>query len=329
MTTIRRDSRRLVLRAGAAGAAAFALPAHAQQGGDYPKGPVRIIVALPPGGAADVATRALQAPLEQALRQSVIVENRPGGQFQVAMQALMAAPADGHTLLHVFNSFASVHAVQKLFDLEKQVMPVAQTATTPIVVLVRGNSPHRTMSELLQFGRANPGKLTYSTLGPGSVEHLKMAQIEQAAGFQGVAVPYRGGPDSLKALLGGDIDFQITAGIFAKQFAPSGQVRPLATLEPTRWADFPDVPTLAEVGVRVPPMTYWGGFVVRAGTPPAIVRRLHAELARAAVLPAVVERLAAAGGLPLTSESPEAFGKMISAEIAWMGAAAKALGMGG
>lgn len=327
MTTFSRVPRRLVLQAGAAAAAGFALNARAQQAGDFPRGPVRIIVALPPGGAADVATRALQAPLEKSLRQSIVVENRPGGQFQIAMQALMTAPADGHTLLHVFNSFASVHAVQKLFDLEKQVIPVAQTSTTPIVLLVRGDSPHKTVKDLLDFGRANPGKLTYSTLGPGSVEHLKMAQIEQAAGFKGVPVPYRGGPDSLKALIGGEIDFQTTAGIFAKQFAPTGQVRVLATLEPTRWADFPDVPTFAEAGINVPPMTYWGGFVVRADTPPAIVSRLYAELAAAVATPSVIERLAAAGGLPMVSESPAAFARMIGSEIAWMGEAAKALNL--
>jgi tripartite-type tricarboxylate transporter receptor subunit TctC len=288
---------------------------------------VRIIVALPPGGAADVATRALQSPLEQLWKQPVIVENRPGGQFQIAMQALSASPADGHTLLHVFNSFASVHAVQKLFDLESQVVSVTQVSITPIVVLVRGNSPYKTLGELVAFGRANPGKLTYSTLGPGSVEHLKMAQIESAGGFTGTAVPYRGGPDSLKALIGGEIDFQITAGIFAKQFAPSGQVRVLATLEPVRWKDFPDVPTMAEAGLAVPPMTYWGGYVVKAGTPSAIVDRLRADLAAVAVLAPVTERLAAAGGQPSVSASREAFRQMIASEIGWMGEAAKRLGL--
>ncbi|MFO0235405.1 MAG: tripartite tricarboxylate transporter substrate binding protein [Burkholderiales bacterium] len=327
MTQIERPARRAALRTGAALAAGLAAGAARAQGADFPKGPVRLRVALPPGGAADVSARALQGPLEQAWKQSVIVENRPGGQFQIAMQALAAAPADGHTLLHVFNSFASVHAVQKLFDLETQVIPVTRTSITPIVLLVRGNSPHRTLADLVAFGRANPGKLTYSTLGPGSVEHLKMAQIEKAGGFQGVAVPYRGGPDSLKALIGGEIDFQITAGIFAKQFAPSGQVRVLATLEPTRWTDFPDVPTMAEAGVAVPPMTYWGGYVVRAGTPSALVDRLRADLAAAAVAQPVVERLAAAGGLPSVSPSREDFRKLIASEIAWMGAAAKELGL--
>jgi tripartite-type tricarboxylate transporter receptor subunit TctC len=327
MHPIARPARRAALRTGAGLAAGLATGAARAQGADFPKGPVKMIVALPPGGAADVAARAMQGPLEQIWKQPVIVENRPGGQFQIAMQALAAAPADGHTVLHVFNSFASVHAVQKLFDLESQVIPITQTSITPIVLLVRGNSPHRSLAELVAFGRANPGKLTYSTLGPGSVEHLKMAQIESAGGFTGTAVPYRGGPDSLKALLGGEIDFQLTAGIFAKQFAPTGQVRVLATLEPTRWKDFPDVPTMAEAGVAVAPMTYWGGYVVRAGTPLTIVDRIRADLAAVAVLPAVTDRLAAAGGMSSVSPSREAFRQQIASEIAWMGSAAKQLGL--
>jgi tripartite-type tricarboxylate transporter receptor subunit TctC len=269
----------------------------------------------------------MAAVLEKSLKQTVIVENRPGGQFQIAMQALAAAPADGHTLLHVYNSFASVHAVQKLFDLEKQVTPVSTFGITPIFLLVRGDSPHRSLKDLIGWARANPGGLTFSTVGPGSVEHLKMTQIEQSAGIRGVAVPYRGGPDQLKGLLGGEIDLMLSPAIFVKQFAPTGQVRALAILEPQRRSDFPGVPTAAEAGLAVSPMHYWGGYVVRAGTPTELVQRLHRELAAAAFDPAVVERSAANGGIPAASASPEEFRALLVSEIAWMGDAAKALGL--
>jgi tripartite-type tricarboxylate transporter receptor subunit TctC len=268
MTHPMNRSRRRLLAAGASASGLAALPVRAQA--NFPRGPVRVIVALPPGGAADGSARTMATVLEKSLKQTVIVENRPGGQFQIAMQALAAAPADGHTLLHVFNSFASVHAVQKLFDLEKQVTPVSTFGITPIALLVRGDSPHRSLQDLIGWARANPGALTYSTLGPGSVEHLKMAQIEQSAGFRGVAVPYRGGPD---------------------------------------------------------PMHYWGGYVVRAGTPTELVQRLHKELAAAAYDRAIVERTATNGGMPAASASPEEFRALISSEIAWMGEAAKALGL--
>jgi tripartite-type tricarboxylate transporter receptor subunit TctC len=302
-----------------------ALPTRAQS--SFPRGPIRVIVALPPGGAADSSARTMAAVLEKSLKQTVIVDNRPGGQFQIAMQALAAAPADGHTLLHVYNSFASVHAVQKLFDLERQVTPVSTFGITPIFLLVRGDSPHRSLKDLIGWARANPGGLTFSTVGPGSVEHLKMTQIEQSAGIRGVAVPYRGGPDQLKGLLGGEIDLMLSPAIFVKQFAPTGQVRALAILEPQRRSDFPGVPTTTEAGLAVSPMHYWGGDVVRAGTPTELVQRLHRELAAAAFDPAVVERSAANGGIPAASASPEEFRALLVSEIAWMGDAAKALGL--
>jgi tripartite-type tricarboxylate transporter receptor subunit TctC len=317
--------RRSLLAAGASAGGLAVLPTRAQS--NFPRGPIRVIVALPPGGAADSSARTMAAVLEKSLKQTVIVENRPGGQFQIAMQALAAAPADGHTLLHVYNSFASVHAVQKLFDLEKQVTPVSTFGITPIFLLVRGDSPHRSLKDLIGWARANPGGLTFSTVGPGSVEHLKMTQIEQSAGIRGVAVPYRGGPDQLKGLLGGEIDLMLSPAIFVKQFAPTGQVRALAILEPQRRSDFPGVPTAAEAGLAVSPMHYWGGYVVRAGTPTELVQRLHRELAAAAFDPAVVERSAANGGIPAASASPEEFRALLVSEIAWMGDAAKALGL--
>jgi tripartite-type tricarboxylate transporter receptor subunit TctC len=325
MTHPMNRSRRRLLAAGASAGGLAALPVRAQA--TFPRGPVRVIVALPPGGAADGSARTMATVLEKSLKQTVIVENRPGGQFQIAMQALAAAPADGHTLLHVFNSFASVHAVQKLFDLEKQVTPVSTFGITPIALLVRGDSPHRSLKDLIGWARANPGGLTYSTLGPGSVEHLKMTQIEQSAGFRGVAVPYRGGPDQLKGLMGGEIDLMLSPSIFVKQFAPTGQVRALASLEPERRSNFPDLPTISEAGFAVSPMHYWGGYVVRAGTPAELVQRLHKELAAAAYDRAIVERTAANGGMPAASASPEEFRALISSEIAWMGEAAKALGL--
>ena len=314
--------RRRVLHVAAA-AASLALPLRAQS--DFPRGVLRIIVALPAGGASDMSARALGVVLQNNLKQPVVVENRPGGNFQIALQALQAAPADGHTLLHIYNGFPTVHAVLKLFDLEKLVTPITLVGTTPVVLLVKGDSPHKTLRDLVTFARANPGKVTYSTTGSGGVEHLKMAQMERIAGFKGVAVPYRGGADALKAVLGGEIDVTMKAAISAKQFVPSGQARVLAVMDAGRWKDMPDVPTFSEAGVAVPPMTYWGGYVVRSGTPPELVQRLYKELTVAAFEPSLVERVAGAGIISSTSKSPEEFRQFLSSEIAWMTEAAKGL----
>jgi tripartite-type tricarboxylate transporter receptor subunit TctC len=323
MTDSRLYPRRRVLQVAAAAAATAALPLRAQTG--FPSGPLRIVVSVPAGGAADVSTRALAIVLERNMKQPVIVENRTGGNFQIAWQALQAAPADGHTLLHVFNSFPSVHAVQKLFDMEKQCVPISLAGATPIVVLVKGDAPYKTLGEMLAFARANPGRLSYSTTGVGTFEHLKMAQFERTGGFKGLAVPYRGGPDAVKGLLGGEINFMMAPAIFAKQFAPGGQVRVLATMDSTRWKDMPEVPTLAEAGLNLPPANYWGGYVVRSGTAPDIVQRLYREVAVAAMDPSVVEKLAASGQTPLISRSTEEFRQFLSSEMAWLSEAAKGL----
>ena len=176
MSSPRPISRRTFAKSACSVAAAFALPARAQS--DFPRGPLKIIVGLPPGGSADIIARTGAAVMEKSLKQQVVVENKPGGQFQISVQALLAAPADGHTLLYLYNGYASVNATLKLFDLDKQTIPVAQVASTPIVLLVRGDSPHKTAKDLWAWARANPGKLTYGTLGAGGVEHLKWTQVE-------------------------------------------------------------------------------------------------------------------------------------------------------
>ncbi len=323
MPTTLNHPRRRVLQVAAAAAASLALPMRAQT--VFPSGPMRIIVGVPAGGAADVGVRALAVVLERNIKQPVIVENRTGGNFLIAWQALQAAPADGHTLMHVFNSFPAVHAVQKLFDLERQAVPITLAGTTPIALLVKGDSPYKTLGELVGFGRANPGRLSYATTGVGTGEHLKMAQFERVGGFKGLAVPYRGGPDAIKALLGGDINFMMAPAIFAKQFAPTGQVRVLAMMDATRWKDMADVPTFAEGGVPLPPMTYWGGYVARAGVSPEIVQRLYREVSAAAMDPSVVEKMTASGQTAAVSRSPEDFRQYIAAEIAWMTEAAQGL----
>jgi len=291
----------------------------------FPDKPLRIIVGLPPGGSADVVARAVAAPLEKAIKQPVIVENRPGGQFQISMQALTSAPPDGHTLLYFYNGYSSIHVVQKLFDMDKQLIPITQTGSTPIVLLVRGDAPYRTLGELIAFGKANPGKLAYGTFGPGSVEHLKLAQFEKTAGFSGTAVPYRGGPDMLKAVIGGEIAFGMFAGIFAKQFGPSGQVRSLAVFEEKRWSDLPDVPTFREAGIDLSPLSYWGGFAVRTGTPPDIVQKLHKMLVAATIDPSAEEKIVASGAWVSVSPTPADFRAVIDSDIDWMTNVAKDL----
>jgi tripartite-type tricarboxylate transporter receptor subunit TctC len=186
-------------------------------------------------------------------------------------------------------------------------------------------SPHKTLADLVAYGRAHPGALTYATSGLGSLEHLKIAQIEKVAGFQGLNVPFRGGPDMVKALIGGEVDFTVVATALGAQFAPKGLVRVLAVLDDRRLPEFPEVPTLVEAGVSVSPLRIWGGYAVRAGTPAAVVQRLHGALVAAARDPEMLARLAPLGMTGFTSRTPADFSAQIAADLAWMTATAVAL----
>jgi tripartite-type tricarboxylate transporter receptor subunit TctC len=316
--------RRTLLQGAGAAAASAALPAFAQAS-DFPRGTVRFILPMSAGGAADASTRPLLPELEKIFKRPVIIENRPGGLFTIGLQALLQAPPDGHTLMYVYNSVASVQAAYKKFDLLQQLAPVTQASAIPMVALAPGKSNFRNLAELLAFGRANPGKLTYSTPAQGSAEHLKAVQVLRTAGVQAQDVPYRSGPEMVNAVIAGEVDFTLTAVSFARMFAPKGQVRVLATMGAQRLAEFPDVQTAAEAGVNTAPLAFWGGYAVHAATPPAIVQQLYEALAKAAVAPAVRDILQPLGIAPVVSASPDDFRKLIAGDIAWMSDVAKDL----
>jgi tripartite-type tricarboxylate transporter receptor subunit TctC len=320
-------NRRLALQQAAALAVGSSLTDAAWSQAALPAGALRIIVPWPASGAVDVSVRAGVPALERLLGQAVVVDNRAGGQFQLALQAMALAPADGNTLLHLSAGMVAVQAVQGQYDLLADLMPITAVGDTSMVLMVGPRSPHKTLAELVAHGRANPGALTYATSGQGSLEHLKIAQIEKMAGFQGLSVPFRGGPDMVKALIGGEVDFTIVATAFAAQFAPRGLVRVLAALDERRLPELPDVPTVREAGVNVPPLRIWGGYAVRAGTPAAVLQRLHGALVAAARDPEVAARLAPLGMTVFTSPTPADFSAQIAADLAWMKTMASGLGL--
>jgi len=288
------------------------------QSQNFPRGNLRIIVPVSPGGAADLGARVVAAELEKSLNKSVMVDNRPGGLFQLGMQAVMQAPADGHTLIHLHNSLASVQVVQKLFDLNKQLTPLTLNMETPMVLLVPGNSPFNTVTDLVSHARDNPGKINYSSLGAGSIEHLKSAQLEKIAGFEAMMIPYRGGAEAIQGLISNQVDFTLTAAIWGMNFASQGQCKILAIFDPVRWEHLPDVPTMAEMGLNVPPLRFWGGFAVRADTPAPLVERLHKELVAAGTAPGVAEKIRGGGMDVAVSRSPDEFRQLLDEEVRWM-----------
>lgn len=305
-------------------AAAVALPSVRAQS-DFPKGPVRIIVPLSAGGAVDTAVRAVSAEFEKQIKQPVIIDNKPGGSFVLGMQALLAAPADGHTLIHLNQGMVAAQVVQKRYDLTKQLMPLTVNGESPMALMVGANSPYKTLKELVEAAKANPGKVSYGTPGIGSGEHLKMSQLEAATGAQFLHVPYKGGPEIIKGVIGGEVDFTYSAAIFAAQFAPKGLVRVLAVFEPNRLKEFPDVPSLTETGVPATPHRVWAGFAAHANTPAPIAQWLHKELSQAILAPSVAEKLSPFGMVLFASKAPDDFRRLIDNDVKWMGDTAKGL----
>lgn len=321
MESNRHVNRRQILAALGVIGASTTLPALAQS--DYPNRPIRIVLGLPAGGAADIVVRALAQELEQSLKQPVIVDNKPGGLFQIAIQAVASAPADGHTLLYINSSFVTVQAVQKKFDLARQFQPLTLTGETPSVLVVHANSRFKTMRDLIEYGRARPDDLSYGTLGVGTLEHLKSVQLTDAAGFEAKAIPYKGGPDMLNAVITGDIHFTGVNVFSALPFIKSGKLRALAALDSTRIKALPETPTILEAGVNTSTTRIWSGFAVHSATPAPITQRLFNELVAAMNSPAIVKKYSPMGILTTTSKSPEEFRNLIASEAEWMSAVSK------
>lgn len=315
-------ARRSVLKTLAASAATVAWPAWAQQA--YPSRTMRQIVGLAPGGNSDVIARGTAQAIEAETKQAVVVDNRPGGQFLISVNALLAEPPDGHTFMYIYNGYCAIEATQGLFSIEKSMIPVARTVTSEVLFMTRGDAPYKSMRELIAFAKANPGKINFGTFGDATLEHLKMAQIEQAAGVKFTPVPFKGGPDMAMAMMAGQIDCGLLASSF-KQYLPSGKMRMLATLGEKRWKEFPDTPTITEAGVDVAPLIYWGGYVVRAGTPADRVDHLAKLLARSVQNPDLARRFAGIGLEVDVSDSPTSFRQQIRSDIAWMSDAYKKL----
>jgi tripartite-type tricarboxylate transporter receptor subunit TctC len=301
--------RRQFVRASAALAAASALPAAAQE-----SRPLRIIVPLPAGGVADTSVRFFAEQWTAQTKQNVVVDNRPGGSFVIGVQQILSAPADGNTWLLMNNGMSAAQASFQRYDLTKQVTSLGLLGTTPGAMFVSASGPYQSAKDLLDWIRANPGKLTYGSV-VGGVEHLTAAAMLKRYGLTGTMVPFKGGPDACTALAQNEIQMVVSA---LPQIVPfKGKIKPVAILTNQRSPLTPDVPTYKELGLDIPELPYWGAFGVPAATPPATIAALHKTINEVVLNPALGARLTAQGMFPATS-SPEAMNKVVADEVKWM-----------
>jgi tripartite-type tricarboxylate transporter receptor subunit TctC len=296
----------------------------------YPDKPVRVIVGYPPGGGTDVVARIITPKLSELLGQPVVIENRPGATGITAAAYVAKSAPDGYTLMmgHVSIHAISPHVFAKLpYDAEKDFAPIILAASVPHIIVVPPSSPLKSIRDLIALAKAQPGKLTFPSAGNASTPHLAGEMFKSLAGVDLVHVPYKGSGQSMQDLLGGvhAVAFDTMPAI--APYVRSGRLRALAVTSAKRLPEFPDVPTVAESGLPAYHMTTWYGLFAPAGTPAAIISRLHAETARAMQAPDVRAHLVQAGVDDTATRTPEEFGAMVQADFARWAKIVKAAGV--
>lgn len=263
----------------------------------WPSKPVRIVVNFPPGSSPDVLARAISQPLQQAIGQPVIIENRAGASGMIGAEAVAKAPADGHTLLMTAGSAITTNPfiyASMPYDTEKDLMPVAAVARIVLFLEAKASLPVKDAKEFLAYLKAHPGKLSYASAGNATGLHLAGEMLKSQAGVYALHVPYRGSAPALQDLLAGQVDFFFDPGI-GLTHVRADKLRLLAVAGMRRSAAFPDVPTLDEVGLKGFDAGQTHGFYAPAGTPAPVVERLNREINRILAMPAVKTQIETIG----------------------------------
>ena len=307
-------------------AALIALPAPAQ---DYPGKPIRMVVGFPPGGGTDVVARILTPRYSELLGQSVVIENRPGATGTMAAGQVAKSAPDGYTIMmgHVsVNAIAPSLFSNLSYDVIRDFAPVGIAAAVPHLVTVHPSLQVSSLKELVSHLKANPG-LTFPSAGNGSTPHLAGEIFGSLAGVKMVHVPYKGTGQSMQDLLGGQHLIAFDTMPASAPHVRSGKLRALATSSAGRLPAFPDVPTAQEAGLPGYQVTTWYGVFAPAGTPPAIVNRLHADLVKAMQTPDVKAKLEGIGADGTVSASPAEFAALVRADAARYAKVVKEIGL--
>jgi tripartite-type tricarboxylate transporter receptor subunit TctC len=299
----------------AAAAAMAAGTALAQDAGPYPAKPIRLIVPFTPGAGTDTVARVVAQRLGETMKTTVVVENKTGAGGAIGAAEAAAAPPDGYTLLFVASPFTTVAAAAKNPGYDPlRFVPVAPIAVGPLAFVVGKDVPANSMREFVALAKNTPGKLNYGSAGAGSVNHLALELMNARAQVVVVHVPYRGIADATKDLLGGSIQAMTASIPAALPLAADKKVKVLAVTGPKRIRQLPDVPSWAEEGVPDADVINYWGIVAPAGTPPAIVARLNADMQKVLAQPEVRERLEREGA-ELVPGTPEQLGAIIEHDL--------------
>ena len=306
---------------------AIAAPVAASAAG-YPARPVRIIVGLTAGSGVDVMARLVGAKLSESLRQPFLIENRPGAGSNIATRFAATQPNDGYTIFvaTVANAINATLYKHLQFDTLRDFAPIILAGTAPNVLIVNPKLPAKSVKELIELAKAQPGKFTIGSSGTGTSPQMTGELFRRRAGINLVHVPYKGGPEATTALIGGQIDTLFAITSTALPHIQSGQVRALAVTSKERSPLLPQVPTVAESGLPGFEAVTWFGFTVPAGTSNEIVDKLNSEIGKVLAMPDIKEKLGVQG-IATGGGTPADFGVYMKDEFAKWGALVQETGM--
>jgi tripartite-type tricarboxylate transporter receptor subunit TctC len=278
---------------------------------------VRFVVPFPPGGSVDPLARMVGVKLGQSLGQQFIVENKPGAAGSIGAAFAAKAPPDGYTFLFVFDTHAvNPSLIPNLpYDTLKDLAPVMLVGTAPMAVATNASKPYKSFGDVVAAAKAKPDTVTYGSIGNGSLGHLTMILVQQAAGIKLAHVPYKGGGPMTQDALGGQIDLAIGSVAVLTPHVKGGKLRGVAVTGDKRSHALPDVPTLAEQGFKGFSALAWWGIFAPAGTPAPIMDKFHGELVKAFNQPDVRKTLTEQLGMDLIVSSPQAQQKWLTDEM--------------
>jgi tripartite-type tricarboxylate transporter receptor subunit TctC len=295
---------------------------------DYPTKPIRIVVPFAAGGPADIQARWLGNKLGAALGQQVIVDNRGGAGGILGAQAVATAAPDGYTLLYSAVGAIAIapYIAEKVpYNPSEDFVPVVHVATAPSVLVTSAGSPYRNLADLVKHAKANPGKVSFASAGPGTTPHLGAELLKREAAINMVHVPYKGAAPALTDVVSGVVDVMFADAPVVLPFVRGGKLRPLVIGTPQRAPSLPDVPTTTEAGYKGAQVSTWYGMLAPAKTPPAVLTRVNKEVN--AILASTDGKAFFAGqGLQVNGGTAEEFGSFIKAESSRWTALAKAAG---
>jgi tripartite-type tricarboxylate transporter receptor subunit TctC len=280
----------------------------------YPARPVKLIVAYPPGGSSDLMARVFAAKLSDMWGQQVLVENKPGAAGAIGTDYAARQPPDGYSFMIANLGPIAVNPLLSsvTYNVQKDFAPVSQISQGPNVLVVRADAPFQSLKDIIDFGNANPGKLSYGTSGPGSVSHLSSEMLKNITKIQATEVPYKGGVDAVKDLLGGQIHFIFSDTLPAMAHVRAGKLRALCTTGTEPFTLLPDQAPCQQAAPGLVAVNWWG-VVMPAGTPRFMVTKLHTDTVKLLADPDVKQKFADLGVVAVSS-TPEQFGAFIRSE---------------